>query len=125
MTEAAIKLMAARFRALGEVSRLKLIFAVGNGEKNVSQLIAATRLSQANISKHLKILTDIGFLIRRKKGIYVFYSTNRPPILKCIEGLCLTRVCHSGCHICSGGNSIGSCGHKVGCNFVHRFQYVI
>jgi hypothetical protein len=35
LTEAAIKLMAARFRALGEVSRLKLIFAVGNGEKNV------------------------------------------------------------------------------------------
>ena len=46
LTEAAIKLMAARFRALGEVSRLKLIFAVGNGEKNVSQLIAATGLSQ-------------------------------------------------------------------------------
>src|ERR1039457_3051569 len=74
VTEAAIKLMAARFRALGEVSRLKLIFAVGNGEKNVSQLIAATGLSQANVSKHLQILTDIGILARRKKGIYVFYS---------------------------------------------------
>ena len=85
--------IAAHFRALGEASRLKLIFAAGNGEKNVSQLIAATGLSQANVSKHLKILTDIGFLIRRKKGIYVFYSTNRPPILKFIEGLCKRTVC--------------------------------
>jgi hypothetical protein len=35
-TEAAIQLMAECFRALGEVSRLKLIFAGGHGEKNVS-----------------------------------------------------------------------------------------
>jgi Fic family protein len=75
LTEAAMKLMAARFRALGEVSRLKLILAVGNGEKNVSQLIADTGLSQANASKHLKILTDSGILARRKKGIFVFYCT--------------------------------------------------
>ena len=82
MTEAAIKLMAAHFRALGEVSRLKLIFAVGNGEKNVSQLVAATGLSQANVSKHLKILTDSGILARRQRGIYVFYSTTDSSVFK-------------------------------------------
>jgi ArsR family transcriptional regulator len=82
MTEAAIKLMAARFCALGEVSRLKLISAVGNGEKNVSQLIAATGLSQANVSKHLKILTDSGIFARRKQGIYVFYSTTDSSVFK-------------------------------------------
>ena len=74
LTEPAIQLMAARFRALGEVSRLKLIFAVGNGEKNVSQLIEETGLSQANASKQLKILTGSGLFVRRKQGIYVFYS---------------------------------------------------
>jgi len=78
----AIGLMATKFRALGEVSRLKLIFAVGNGEKNVSQLIAATGLSQANVSKHLKILTDAGIFVRRKQGIYVFYSTTESSVFK-------------------------------------------
>ena len=69
--------MAAKFRALGEVSRLKLIFAAGKGEKNVTQLIAATGLSQANVSKHLKILTDSGILVRRNKGICaVFQQTH-------------------------------------------------
>ena len=67
LTGAAIGLMAAKFRALGEVSRLKLIIAAGNGEKNVTELIAAAGLSQANVSKHLKILTDGGFLVRRKR----------------------------------------------------------
>ena len=67
-----IEQVAAHFRALGEVSRLKLIFAAGKGEKNVTQLVAATGLSQANVSKHLQILTESGILVRRKKGIYVF-----------------------------------------------------
>ena len=84
-TGEAIGLMAAKFRALGEVSRLKLIFAAGNGEKNVTQLIAATGLSQANVSKHLQILTEAGILIRRKKGIYVFYSTTDSKIVKLCE----------------------------------------
>jgi ArsR family transcriptional regulator len=85
LPEEAIGLMAARFRALGEVSRLKLIFAAGNGEKNVSQLIAATGLSQANVSKHLQILTARGFLVRRKRGIFVFYSTPDSSVFKLCE----------------------------------------
>ena len=85
LPEESIDLMAARFRALGEVSRLKLIFATGSGEKNVSQLIAATGLSQANVSKHLKILTENGILARRKQGIYVFYSTVDPSVIKMCE----------------------------------------
>jgi DNA-binding transcriptional ArsR family regulator len=80
--ETAIGRVAAHFRALGEASRLKLIFAAGNGEKNVTQLIAATGLSQANVSKHLKILIDSGILIRRKQGVYVFYSTTDLSVFK-------------------------------------------
>jgi len=45
LTGEAIELMAAKFRALEEVSRLKLIFAVGNVERNVTQLIATIGLS--------------------------------------------------------------------------------
>jgi len=82
LTEVDLDLIAARFRALLEVSRLKLIMAAGDGEKNVSQLIAATGLSQANVSKHLKILTDSGILARRRQGIYVFYSTTDSSVFK-------------------------------------------
>jgi DNA-binding transcriptional ArsR family regulator len=85
--------MAAKVRSLGEVSRLKLIFAAGNGEKNVTQWIAATGLSQANVPKHLKVLTDIGILVRRKKGINVLYSTKHITILKFIEKLGKRRLC--------------------------------
>jgi DNA-binding transcriptional ArsR family regulator len=85
LTEADLGLIATRFRALSEVSRLKLTMAAGNSKKNVSQLIAATGLSQANVSKHLQILTDIGILARRKKGIYVFYSMTDSSVFKLCE----------------------------------------
>ena len=81
----AIELIAARFHALGEVSRLKLIVAVGNGEKNVSQLVEATGLSQANVSRHLQTLTDAGILVRRKEGVCVFYSTADPTVFDLCE----------------------------------------
>jgi ArsR family transcriptional regulator len=80
LSEEAIELIAARFRALGEVSRLRLIVAIGNGEKNVSQLVAATGLTQANVSRHLQTLTDAGILVRRKEGVCVFYSTADPTV---------------------------------------------
>ena len=75
LTETDMDLIAARFRALSEVSRLKLMLAAGSGEINVTQLIAATGLSQANVSKHLRNLTASGFLVRRQRGIFVYYST--------------------------------------------------
>jgi DNA-binding transcriptional ArsR family regulator len=47
-----IELIAARFRALGEANRLKLIIALREGAKNVSHFVKATSLSQSNASGH-------------------------------------------------------------------------
>jgi len=75
MPEQILERVATRFRALGEVSRLRLIFSADKGKMNVTELIAISGLSQANVSKHLRILTNAGLLIRQKKGIFVRYST--------------------------------------------------
>ncbi len=91
MTEKELESIATRFRAIGEVSRLKLVFAAGQGEKNVTELIAATGLSQANVSKHLRILTEAGLLVRRKKGIFVLYSTPNAAVFKLIAMVTLRK----------------------------------
>jgi len=69
----AIDLVAARFRVLGEPNRLRLIAALEQGEKNVSELVAETELTQANVSRHLQTLTEAGLLGRRKEGLNVYY----------------------------------------------------
>lgn len=68
-----LELVAARFRVLGEPSRLRLLAALEQGEKNVSELVEVTELTQANVSRHLQTLTGAGMVGRRKDGLNVFY----------------------------------------------------
>jgi ArsR family transcriptional regulator len=68
MTPEALEFVAARFRVLSEASRLKLILALEEGEKNVTGLVETTGLTQANASRHLQSLTGAGILGRRKEG---------------------------------------------------------
>jgi len=84
----ALELIAARFRVLGESSRLKLISALQAGDRNVSELVEATGLNQANVSRHLQSLTDAGILARRKEGLNVIYSIADPSIFDLCDLVC-------------------------------------
>ena len=68
MSAAALELVAARFRVLGEPNRLKLLIELQAGERCVNDLSGATGLTQANVSRHLHALTESGILERRKAG---------------------------------------------------------
>jgi DNA-binding transcriptional ArsR family regulator len=80
--------VADRFRALSEPMRLKLLLALQTGEKNVTELVQATAATQANVSKHLGILTDAGMLSRHKEGLKTFYVISDPQILKLCDLMC-------------------------------------
>jgi len=77
--------MAECFRALGEPTRLRIIIALREGERNVTALADMLATSQANISKHLQILASCGFLKRRKDGLNVLYSIADPGIFTLCE----------------------------------------
>ncbi len=78
--------VAQRFRLLGDPVRLELLnFLHVHGELNVQALVEATGQSQANVSKHLRLLAEAGLVRRRKEGLYVFYRINDPSL----PGLCL------------------------------------
>jgi DNA-binding transcriptional ArsR family regulator len=66
--------VAARFRALGEVSRLQLVKVLHSGERNVTDLVELTGLSQPNVSRHLTVLVTAGLIGRRKEGLNVHYK---------------------------------------------------
>ena len=88
MGEAALDMIAARFRVLGEASRLKLIIALEGGEKNVSSLVTMTGQTQANVSRQLQALTDAGILSRRKEGLHVIYHIADKTIFDMCEHVC-------------------------------------
>lgn len=74
MTPAMLERVAEQFRALSEPSRLALMTELFLGERNVSELVAATGLSLANVSKHLGVLHQAGWVQRRKDGLHVCYT---------------------------------------------------
>lgn len=84
----ALQLVAHRFAVLAEPMRLRLIQALFAGERNVSELAAATGGTQANVSRHLQTLTAAHILARRKEGLQVFYRISDPTIPKLCALVC-------------------------------------
>jgi len=84
----AIEIVARRFAVLAEPMRLRLIQALFAGERNVTDLVAATGGTQANISRHLQTLIAAHVLARRKEGLQVFYRISDPTIAKLCELVC-------------------------------------
>lgn len=84
----ALDLIAERFRLLGDVTRLRLLSALAQGEMPVAALVAATGANQANVSKHLGLLTRAGMLRRRKAGLQVFYSVADPRVFDLCRMVC-------------------------------------
>ena len=74
----------ARFRALSDANRLRLLELVVAGERSVNELAEAAQLTQANASKHLQVLCSVGFITRRKDGTRIIYAiANDTPNLLC------------------------------------------
>ena len=69
----AFEAIALRFRALGEVSRLRIVEALQSGEKSVTELVESTGLSQPNASRHLQVLVAAGLIGRKKNGLKMLY----------------------------------------------------
>lgn len=88
MPPAALELVAARFRVLGEPNRLRLLAELQEQERCVNELVEATGLTQANVSRHLQALTQSGLLNRRKAGLQVFYAIAEPKIFELCDLVC-------------------------------------
>lgn len=76
------------FKVLSEVSRLHILNCLKPGPMNVMELGEATGLGQANLSKHLKALTQVGILSRQPKGTSAYYEIADPVIFELCEVVC-------------------------------------
>lgn len=83
-----VRQVAARFRALAEPSRLAVLNGLMGGERTVSELVDATGLRQANVSKHLQVLHKAGFVERRREGLWVRYRVADPGVERLCALMC-------------------------------------
>ncbi len=90
--DAFLDLMAEKFRMLSDSTRLAILRALMQGERNVTQVVEETGRNQANVSKHLKMLADAGLVARRKEGLQVFYRLGDPLVERLCKMVCETIV---------------------------------
>lgn len=76
------------FKLLSEPSRLQILSCLQSGAMNVSEIGEATGLGQANLSKHLKMLTEAEILSRQPQGVAVYYEIQDPMIFELCELVC-------------------------------------
>jgi len=83
-----ITLVAERFAALAEPARLHIMQALRSGERTVGELVEATGLGTANVSKHLQLLHGAGFVTRRKEGLRVYYGLAGEDVFRLCDIMC-------------------------------------
>lgn len=88
LSPAALGMIAEFFKVLSEVSRLQIVCSLKSGAKNVGEIIEATELGQANVSKHLRILTQAGIVSREQRGVCVYYEITNPILFELCEMVC-------------------------------------
>ena len=76
------------FSLLSTPVRLKIISAVCNGERNVSELLDQIDTTQPNMSQHLSTLYRAGVLGKRREGTQIFYRLQSERVATLCRAVC-------------------------------------
>ncbi len=88
LTPEVLTLVAERFKALAEPARLDILNKLRDEELTVTDLVERTGLGQANVSKHLQLLHALGFVSRRKDGLFVYYCLSDKQVFQLCDIMC-------------------------------------
>lgn len=88
LTPRLIEIVAGRFKALAEPARLQILSCLREREMTVGDLVDETGLGQANVSKHLQLLHALGFVTRRKDGLFVYYALADRDVFRLCDIMC-------------------------------------
>jgi DNA-binding transcriptional ArsR family regulator len=75
------------FHALSDPIRLEILAYLRNGEKCVCEIVPHLNLIQPLVSRHLKILKDVGIVRCRKDGTKRMYSIVDAKIYDVVDAL--------------------------------------
>lgn len=76
------------FKVLSEPTRLRLLHLLHERERSVGELVEATATSQANVSKHLKVMLNAALVTRRPEGTSAIYAIADETVFKLCNSVC-------------------------------------
>ena len=85
---AALRTRASVFAALGDETRLGLLARLTNGEpQSIARLTEGTKLTRQAVTKHLRVLEDVGVVFSVKTGRESHFALDPRPIVSAQEYL--------------------------------------
>lgn len=88
LTPEILPMISERFRALADPARLHLLLCLKDRPMTVTELVNATGMQQANVSKHMQLLHDREFVTRRKEGLFVRYAIAGADVFRLCDIMC-------------------------------------
>jgi DNA-binding transcriptional ArsR family regulator len=85
--------VASYFSVLSEPTRLRIMHAICETEKTVSQIVEEIGATQTNASRHLSLMFRAGVLTRRKEGNLVYYR---------VADVAMVEICRTVCNQIAG-----------------------
>jgi ArsR family transcriptional regulator len=82
------ELAAEIFRVMSAPMRLKIISALCDGERNVTELLERIPTTQPNMSQHLNTLHKAGVIGRRREGVQVYYRLVNDRVVTLCRAVC-------------------------------------
>ena len=76
---------AAILKALGQPTRLKIVELLRDGERCVCEMLPILEEEQANVSKHLSLLRQMGIVEFRKEGVSSYYKIKNKTIFEILD----------------------------------------
>jgi DNA-binding transcriptional ArsR family regulator len=64
------------FNAIAEPRRRDILAYLARRERPVGDIVSALGMAQPSVSKHLRVLRDVGLVDLRRDGRQMFYRTN-------------------------------------------------
>jgi len=68
------------FNAVAEPRRREILEYLALEERTVNAIVEGLRIEQPSVSKHLRVLRDVGLVRVRRNGRHMFYRTNAEAI---------------------------------------------
>jgi DNA-binding transcriptional ArsR family regulator len=88
LSDQLVELVAGRFRALADPTRIRLLDHLRDGEATVGELTDVVGTTQQNVSKQMLVLLRAGLVARSREGNFVRYRVADAAIFDLCEAVC-------------------------------------
>ena len=74
-------------KALGDITRIQILYVLNNQPRNVTEISDSMGITQPSASRHLAVLRQSGLVTARREGPAVIYSLSDPRIIGIIDDM--------------------------------------